>query len=80
MISNYGRRFKELLIFDRPLLAAVSRKSFLGAATGRAPEERLAATLAVTASLIRSGASMIRTHDVVETLDLIRVLSAIEEA
>lgn len=73
------RRFHELTIFDRPLLAAVSRKSFLGSVTGRGPENRLAATLAVTTGLVHSGAAMIRTHDVPETKDLIEVLSALGE-
>lgn len=73
-------RFGELSVFNRPLLAAVSRKSFLGSVTGRGPEDRLAATLAVTVSLILSGAAMIRTHDVPETVDLIKVISAVQEA
>lgn len=72
------RRFGELRSFDRPLLAAVSRKSFIGSATGRKPEDRLAGTLGVTASLILSGASMIRCHDVPETRDLIDVFTLLE--
>jgi len=71
------RRFEELQMFDRPLLAAVSRKSFIGSVTGREPEQRLAGTLGVTASLILSGASMIRCHDVAETADVVKVLSSI---
>lgn len=73
------RRFHELSVFERPLLAAVSRKSFLGSVTGRGPENRLAATLAVTTGLVHSGAAMIRTHDIPETKDLIEVLSALGE-
>jgi len=71
------RRFGELLSFDRPLLAAVSRKSFIGSATGRKPEDRLAGTLGLTTHLIQSGASMIRCHDVVATRDLIKVIAAL---
>ena len=73
------RRFGELNIFNRPLLAAVSRKSFIGAVTGRQPEDRLSGTLGVTAHLILSGASMIRSHDVPETKDLIEVISSLQE-
>ena len=73
------RRFGELHSFDRPLLAAVSRKSFIGSATGRNPEDRLAGTLGVTTSLILSGASMIRCHDVPETRDLIDVVTLLQE-
>lgn len=67
------RHFSEFLQFDRPLLAAVSRKSFIGDLIGRPPEDRLAGTLGVTWSLIDRGASVIRAHDVRETADIIRV-------
>jgi dihydropteroate synthase len=72
------RRYTEFHMFDRPLLAAVSRKSFIGSATGKAPESRLPGTLAVTACLILAGAAMIRCHDVSETRDLIKVISSIQ--
>ncbi len=67
------RHFSEFLELQRPLLAAVSRKSFIGDLTGRSPEDRLAGTLAVTCSLMDKGASLIRAHDVRETADIIRV-------
>lgn len=73
-------RFTELHEYNRPLLAAVSRKSFLGAVTGKGPDERLAATLAATSYLLLVGASMIRTHDVAETRDLLTVTTAIRQA
>ncbi len=72
------RKFGELKQFNRPLLAAVSRKSFIGDLTGRTPDNRLAGTLAVTMSLLLKGAQMIRTHDVSETRDLIRVFTEME--
>jgi len=68
-------RFKELLVYERPLLAAISRKSFLGEIVGRPAEKRLSATLAMTSWLIFQGASMIRAHDVAETKDVIAVCS-----
>ena len=67
------RQFSEFQTFGRPLLAAVSRKTFIGDLTGRDPEDRLAGTLAVTYSLMDKGASLIRAHDVRETADIIRV-------
>ncbi|KAF1076664.1 dihydropteroate synthase [Methanogenium sp. MK-MG] len=67
------RHFSEFLELERPLLAAVSRKTFIGDLTGRSPEDRLAGTLAVTCSLMDKGASLIRAHDVRETADIIRV-------
>lgn len=74
------RRFQEFSLFDRPVLAAVSRKSFLGSVTGQRPEDRLSATLAITSHLVLSGAAMIRTHDIPETKDLIEVLSVLRMA
>jgi dihydropteroate synthase len=67
------RHFDEFLAFDRPLLGAISRKSFIGNLINREPEERLAASLAVTTVLLQKGASVIRTHDVKETVDTVKV-------
>lgn len=67
------RHFDVFARFDRPLLAAISRKSFIGNLVNREPEERLAGSLAVTMFLLQKGASIVRTHDVKETLDAIRV-------
>jgi dihydropteroate synthase len=65
----------------RPICVGVSRKSFLGAITGHArPEERLAGSLAATAVAVWNGAALIRTHDVVETLDAIRVAEHLRRA
>jgi len=69
------RHFEEFLRYDRPLLAAVSRKSFIGNLLNREPQERLFGSLAVTMSLLAKGASMVRTHDVKETVDTIRVFT-----
>ncbi|MGE3173165.1 MAG: dihydropteroate synthase [Planctomycetota bacterium] len=58
------RRLDELRALELPLLISVSRKSFLGAATGRGPGERGAATLAAELYAARRGVDWIRTHDV----------------
>ena len=61
-----------------PILLGVSRKSFLGHITGRPVGERLAATLAAQAvALVRGDADVIRTHDVREAVDLVRVVTAL---
>jgi len=58
----------------RPLAVGVSRKSFIDAITGRAdPADRLAGSLAATAIAVVNGAALIRTHDVAETRDAVRV-------
>ncbi|PKG31912.1 dihydropteroate synthase [Methanoregula sp.] len=67
------RHFDEFLAFDRPLLGAISRKSFIGDLVKREPEDRLPGSLAVTVFLLQKGASVIRTHDVKETFDTIKV-------
>ncbi|MDD1684390.1 MAG: dihydropteroate synthase [Methanoregula sp.] len=69
------RRFNEFLRYDRPLLAAVSRKSFIGNLLDKNPQERLFGSLAVTMTLLEKGAAMVRTHDVGETVDTVRVFT-----
>ena len=65
----------------RPVCVGVSRKSFIGAITGRQrPAERLAGSLAATAIAVRNGAAVIRTHDPAETLDAIRVAERLGRA
>jgi dihydropteroate synthase len=61
--------------FGRPLLAGVSRKSFLGQRMG--VEERLPAALAATCAAVRAGVQMIRTHDVLPTVRAIRMAEEI---
>jgi dihydropteroate synthase len=67
------RHFSEFGKFGRPVLAAISRKTFIGDLLNRSPEDRLAGSLAVTLMLLEKGASVVRTHDVAQTLDVIRV-------
>ena len=63
-----------LKMFGLPILVGVSRKSFIGAITGRKdPGERLPGSLAATAIAVWNGANIIRTHDVKETLDAVKV-------
>jgi dihydropteroate synthase len=65
----------------RPLCVGVSRKSFLGAITGRtATADRLAGSLAATAVAVVNGAALIRTHDVGETVDAVRVAERLARA
>lgn len=67
-----------LRVLRRPILVGVSRKSFIGAITGREkPEERLYGSLSATAIAVYNGAHLVRTHDVKETKDVVRVASFI---
>jgi dihydropteroate synthase len=65
----------------RPLCVGVSRKSFIGALTGRtATEDRLAGSLAATTVAVLNGAALIRTHDVRETVDAVRIAERLRGA
>lgn len=63
--------------FDLPVLISVSRKSFLGALTGRETAERGAATLAAELYAARAGADYLRTHDVAALRDGLVMESAL---
>jgi dihydropteroate synthase len=63
--------------FGLPVLVSVSRKSFLGAITGRDVHERGAATLAAEIFCALQGTDYIRTHDVRSLRDALKVMNAI---
>jgi dihydropteroate synthase len=64
-----------------PLLAGMSRKSMLGAVTGRTqPSERVAASVAAAVCAVERGASIMRVHDVAATADALKVWQAVREA
>ena len=63
-----------------PVLAGLSRKGSLGEITGRDVNERLAASLAAALAAVARGASIVRVHDVRETVDALNVWNAIEHA
>ncbi len=62
-----------------PLLVGLSRKSFIGAVTGQAPEQRLTGTLAATMYAVQQGASIVRVHDAAETRELLLVLKELRK-
>jgi dihydropteroate synthase type 2 len=66
--------------FGLPVLVSVSRKSFLGALTGRAAAELGAATLAAELHAAAAGADFIRTHDPGALADGLRVMHALRTA
>lgn len=70
----------EFAVFGMPLLIGVSRKSLIGALTGRPVDGRLAGSLAAALAAVARGAKIVRVHDVPETRDALRVWQAIEEA
>ena len=64
------RRLGELLTLGCPILVGPSRKSFVGAVTGRGGEERIFGTAAAVAVSIVHGASIVRVHDVAAMKDV----------
>ncbi|UQV44527.1 dihydropteroate synthase [Janthinobacterium lividum] len=58
---------------DLPVLAGLSRKSMIGAVTGRPVEQRLAGSVAGALAAVAQGAEIIRVHDVAETVDALKV-------
>ena len=70
-------RQQELLVEGYPLLAGWSRKSSLGAVTGRElPAERVSASVAAALLAVERGARVVRVHDVCETVDALAVWQA----
>jgi dihydropteroate synthase len=74
------RRLDELLVLGRPLLIGVSRKSTLGRVAGdpKATTGSAAASVAAAVAAYTRGASLIRAHDVRETVEALRVAVAVE--
>jgi len=72
------KNLSTLLKSGFPLLVGISRKSMLGAITGREVDDRLAASLAAATMALQKGASILRVHDVAQTRDALLVWKAIE--
>jgi len=61
----------------RPLLLGASRKSFIGRLHHREATQRLPGSLACACRAVTAGVQMIRTHDVAETVQAVRVTEAV---
>ncbi|HID44441.1 MAG TPA: dihydropteroate synthase [Chromatiaceae bacterium] len=71
------RRLRELEKLGCPLLVGLSRKSMLGTLTCREAEQRVAASVAAALLAVERGASVVRVHDVAETVDALKILEAV---
>ncbi|MGQ2902610.1 MAG: dihydropteroate synthase [Neoaquamicrobium sediminum] len=69
-------RFYELSSLGRPWLVGTSRKRFVGAVTGREPDERGPGTAATSVILRLQGAVIFRVHDVAINKDALRFADA----
>jgi dihydropteroate synthase len=69
-------RQRELVSLGSPLLVGWSRKSTLGAITGRSVDQRLGASVAAAIIALERGARIVRVHDVAATVDALKVWCA----
>jgi len=70
------RRQGELLQYGYALLVGWSRKSSLGALTGRGASDRMVASVAAALAAVQRGAHIVRVHDVAATVDALKVWHA----
>jgi dihydropteroate synthase len=70
-------RLSELGVFGLPLLVGASRKRFISSVTPSEPHQRLGGSIAAHLVAAKGGARIIRTHDVGETVQALRVAAAI---
>jgi dihydropteroate synthase len=70
-------RLHELDVFGLPLLVGASRKRFIASVAPSEPDQRLGGSIAAHIIAARGGARIIRTHDVRETVQALRVAAAI---
>ncbi|MBC7379694.1 MAG: dihydropteroate synthase [Burkholderiaceae bacterium] len=76
MLARQG----ELLVAGYPLLAGWSRKSSLGSVTGLEVQDRLVPSVAAALMSVERGASIVRVHDVKETVSALKVWLAARDA
>ena len=74
MLSN----FSEFSTLGLPVLAGISRKSMIGKITGKDTNGRVAPSIAATIMAADRGASIVRVHDVAETVDALKLWEAIQ--
>jgi dihydropteroate synthase len=75
------RRLAEFAVLGLPILIGVSRKSFIGAYGGEPePQRRAPGSIAAALFALDRGASILRVHDVPETVQAVRVWTALRES
>lgn len=74
MLSN----FSEFSWLGLPVLAGISRKSMIGKITGKDTNDRVAPSIAAAIMAADRGASIVRVHDVAETVDALKLWEAIQ--
>lgn len=72
-------KFRSLLAFGLPVLAGISRKSFVRSISGCSLQESLPATTALNFALLERGASILRVHDTAEAMHAVRLFGRMNE-
>ncbi|MGH6702128.1 MAG: dihydropteroate synthase [Bradyrhizobium sp.] len=72
-------RLGELRRFGLPLLVGASRKRFISSVVPSEPQQRIGGSIAAHLIAVKGGARIVRTHDVAETVQALRVAAAIED-
>jgi len=72
-------RLRDLKSFGLPLLVGASRKRFIAKVSLAPPDQRLGGSIAAHLMAVANGASIIRTHDVAETVQALRIAAAIRD-
>lgn len=75
---NMLANFSEFASLDLPVLAGISRKSMIGKITGKDTNDRVAPSIAAAIMAADRGASIVRVHDVAETVDALKLWEAIQ--
>jgi len=73
-------KFRALKKFGLPLLIGASRKRFINTIVPSEPDQRLGGSIASHLLAVIDGADIVRTHDVAETMQALRVAAAIRSA
>lgn len=73
------RNLRNVTDLPFPLVVGLSRKSLIGRLIGRDVGERLAGSLALALLAAQNGASVLRVHDVAQTVDVLRILDAYQQ-
>ena len=73
------RDLRRFIALSHPVLIGVSRKSMIGAITGREVNDRMPGGIAFATWALTQGVQVIRTHDVAETVDALNVIKALRE-
>jgi dihydropteroate synthase len=73
------RNLPRITALGGPVLIGVSRKSMIGAVTGRPVGERLHGSVALAVYAFLKGAAILRVHDVGPTVDALRMIAAVEK-